>query len=171
LKLSKVGASNRNKIEQFIFEQACGLEQTHALLSLVRGFLRSHSILESAKSTLKRLIQQQRQKARDFVFDKINASLTTQDKKELDQLLKTIDKPYSELHLLKQISGRASATAILKIAKKLDNIKSTKILEVDLSWLNNNLQRWMNRHVRQATATRLRRLTDKKRYALMVCFF
>lgn len=170
LKLSKYGEPDTLKIEQFIFEQACGLEQTHALLSLVRDFLRNHSILEPAESTLRRLIQQQRQKARGFIFDKIYDCLTTEHKKQLDQLLKTDDKSYSELYRLKQVANRASATSIIKIAKKLDKIKSMGVLEIDLSWLNNNLQRWMNRHVRQATATRLRKLTDKKRYAIMVCF-
>lgn len=74
------------------------------------------------------------------------------------------------MYRLKQASNRASASAIIKITEKLDKIKSTGILGIDLSWLNNNLQRWMNRYVRQATATRLRKLTDRKRYALMVCF-
>ena len=170
LKLQRFSDVSSNIIEQFIFEQACQLEQTHALLSLVRDFLRKQSILEPAESTLRRLVQQERQKARDFVFDKIYDCLTAEHKKQLDQLLETGDKSYSELHRLKQASSRASATAIVKITEKLDKIKSTGILGIDLSWLNNNLQRWMNRHVRSATATRLRKLADKKRYALMVCF-
>ncbi|MFK7932004.1 MAG: Tn3 family transposase [Saprospiraceae bacterium] len=157
-------------VEQFIFDQSCQLEQTHALLSLLRDFLRQHSILEPAESTLRRLIQQERQKARDFVFDKIYSFLTEEHQKQLDKLLETNDKPYSELHRLKQAPNRASASTIIKITEKLDIIKSIGILLINLSWLNNNLQRWMNRHVRQATATRLRKLTAKKRYALLVCF-
>lgn len=56
LNLSKFGEPNTIHVEQFIFEQACQLEQTHALLSLVRDFLRNHSILEPAESTLRRLV-------------------------------------------------------------------------------------------------------------------
>lgn len=170
LNLSKFGDSDIAKVEHFIFEQACRLEQTHALLSLVRDYLRQQAILEPAESTLKRLIQQQRQKARDFIFEKIDACLTSEHKKQLDQLLETQGKSYSELQRLKQAPARASANAIVKITEKLDTIKSTGILGIDLSWLNNNLQRWMNRHVRRSTVTRLRRLATQKRYALMVCF-
>lgn len=170
LHLSKIGTSNLVKIEQFIFEQACGLEQTHALFSLVKDFLRNNFILEPAESTLKRLIKEQRQKARDFIFDKLYEQLTTQHKKAIDELLIVDASSYSELYYLTQVANRASATAIIQIAKKLDKIKSTGVLKINISWLSNNLQRWMNRYVRQATASRLRRLTAKKRYAMIVCF-
>jgi len=170
LKLTKFSDAAPQLIEQFIFEQACRLEQTHALLSLTRDFLRKQSILEPAESTLKRLIHQQRQKARTFIFDKIHQLLSIQQKEQLDKLLLTESKTYSLLHYLKQSTTRASASSIIKITEKLDKIKATGILDVDLSWLNNNLQRWMNRYVRKTTAFRIKELKEKRRYALLVCF-
>ena len=62
-------------VEQYIFEQSCQLEQTHALLASVKDFLRQQKLLEPAESTLKRLIQQERQKARTYIFEKIYALL------------------------------------------------------------------------------------------------
>lgn len=157
-------------VEAFIFEQSCQLEQTHSLLAGVRHFLREHKILEPAESTLKRLIQQERQKARVSIFEKIYLLLSKEQKQRIDELLETKGGSYSTLHHLKQTPERASSNAIIKIAEQLDVIKKTGILDLDLSWLNNNLQRWMNRYVRKATASRIRDLKEKKRYALMSCF-
>lgn len=168
--LSKLDSSNLSRLEQFIFEQACGLEQTHALFSLVKDFLRNNFILEPVESTLKRLVKEQGQKARNYIFDKLYHSLSKPNKEALDGLLIINTTPYSKLYYLKQVPSRASATAIAQIAKKLDKIKLTGVLQIDISWLNNNLQRWMNRYVRQATASQLRKLTAKKRYAMLVCF-
>lgn len=170
LNLTRFSEMNTKRIEEFVFQKACQFEQSHALLSIVRDFLRKNAIIEPAESTLKRIIQHERQKAREHIYTKIYGTLTTEHKACLDQYLVTKNQRQSGLQRLKQPQGRASATAIIKITDKLDIIKSSGILDIDLSWLNNNLQRWMNRYVRQATASRLRDLTDKKRYALLVCF-
>jgi len=97
---------------------------------------------------MRRLIQQERQKSRDHIYDKLFQLLSKKHKDQLDDLLDTKNKSYSELYRLKQVPGRASANAIIKITEKLDKVKAIKVLELDLSWLNNNLQRWMNRYVR-----------------------
>lgn len=168
--LSRFSEADPKIIEKFIFEQACQLEQTHALQALVKDYLKKQSILEPALSTLNRLIQTERQKARDFIFEKIYGLLSDDHKTHLDKLLDAANSPYSALHTLKQTSHRASAEAILKIVEKLDRVKTTGVLDIDLSWLNNNLQRWMWRYVRKATASRLRELKPKKCFSLLVCF-
>ena len=93
-----------------------------------------------------------------------------EQKQHIDELLETKGGSYSTLHSLKQAPDRASSNAIIKISEKLDTIEKIGILNIDLSWLNNNLQRWMNRYVRKTTATRLRDLKEKRRYALLICF-
>lgn len=170
LGVSRFNETRPKVIEKFIFEQACQLEQTHALQALVKDYLKKQSILEPASSTLNRLIQTERQKARDFIFEKIYGLLSADHKAHLDKLLDAKNSPYSALHTLKQTSHRASAEAIIKIVEKLDQVTTTGVLDIDLSWLNNNLQRWMWRYVRKATASRLRELTKKKRHGLLVCF-
>jgi len=157
-------------IETFIFQQACQLEQTHALLLSVRGYLRQQYILEPATSTLQKLVQQQRHRARTLIFERIYLLLSSKDRKQLDNLLEIDKGSYSILYTLKQATTRASANSILTIVDKLNIIKITGVLKVDLSWLNNNLQRWMNHYIRKASVFRIRELQEKKRYALMVCF-
>ena len=50
-------ADGQTALATFVFEQACRLEQTHALMARVKAFLRQQRILEPADFTLERLIQ------------------------------------------------------------------------------------------------------------------
>lgn len=71
---------------------------------------------------------------------------------------------------MKQSPKRASPTALLAITKKLDEIEATGILQLDLGWLSNNLQRSIARYVKNLTAYRLRDLKAERRYTVLVCF-
>ena len=152
----------------FIFEQACRLEQTHALLAQTKSFLRLHNILRPADSTLIRLIKTQRQNARQFIFEKITAALDETIKGNLDGLL--VVDGQSPLQVLKETPRRASPSALLRLTAKLDQITNLGILDVDLSWLNNNFQRAMARYTRRATVARLRELEAMRRYSALICF-
>ena len=154
----------------FVFEQACRLEHTHALLAHVKEFLRHRRVLEPADDTLERLIQRRRHEARAFIFEKVSGLLDEAQQRQLDALLAAQSRGSSALHRLKQTPYRASPSALLRLTKKLDQIQQTGVLALDLSWLNNNFQRALARYARRCTATRLRRLKDERRYTVLVCF-
>jgi hypothetical protein len=44
---------------------------------------------------------------------------------------------------------------MLKLAEKLEQIQATGVLALDLSWLNNNYQRFLTRYARRCSADRL----------------
>lgn len=157
-------------IEKFIFEQACRLEQTHALLALAKEFLRERSILEPADDTLQRIIQKQRQGAQQHIQRMVNRLLRNNHKRAMDDLLILGNGAVSPLQELKQSPNRASSSSLLRLTTKLKIIAASGILEIDLSWLNNNLQRSMARYARRLTATRLRELTELRRYTTLTCF-
>ncbi len=79
-------------------------------------------------------------------------------------------KNKSDLQFLKQPPGRPSPSAMLKLTEKIEKIQPTGILEVDISWLNNNFQRSLTHHAKRYTVTKLRRLQSDHRYAVLVCF-
>ena len=163
-------AEGKSALADFVFEQACRHEQTHALMAQVKAFLRERGILEPADYTLERLIQRQRRQARHHIFEKVNSLLDQARKDGLDALLQTQGGPYSTLHRLKQTPHRASPSALLRLTQKLDQIDEAGVLSLDLSWLNNNFQRSLARRARRSTATRLRELKAGRRYAVLVCF-
>ena len=170
LGIKRFGEKELPVVERFIFEEACRLEQTNALLARVEQFLKEKKILKPSGDTLQRLIGAQRKEARNFIFTKISNSLSKEFQKQLELLIDVQDKRQSPLHELKQAPGRPAPGAIIKLTKKLEKIEATGILKVDLTWLNNNYQRSLSRYVRRTTATKLRRLQDDQRYAVLVCF-
>jgi len=157
-------------LNQFLFEKACRLEQTGPLLIKAKEFLLEQGILQPADDTLRRLIITQRQQARQHIFERIADGLSNQLKENLDALLVVNESRFSPLQSLKQPPGQASPASMLRLTDKLEQIQATGTLTVDLSWLNNNYQRSLARHVRRYSADRLRQLRSPRRYAALVCF-
>ncbi|NIS38992.1 DUF4158 domain-containing protein, partial [Candidatus Saccharibacteria bacterium] len=170
LGLKRFGEEVLPLVKQFIFEEACHLERVSVLLARTELFLREHGILSPAEYTLRRLIANQREEARKYIFKKISASLSKEMAEKLDALLDTKEKKYSDLHFLKQSPGRSSPIAMLKLVQKLEQIQTTGILEIDIAWLNNNLQRIFTRHAQKYSSAKLRGFQAEHRYTALVCF-
>jgi TnpA family transposase len=170
LGLKKFGDGNLPEIKEFIFKESCRLNQTSAIIARTEQFLKSQKILNPSQDTLRRLVVRQKQEAKKYIFKKIVNSLPKNVLENLEELLNTKDSRQSFLHSFKQPPGRPSSSAMLKLTSKVEDIKATGILEVDLSWLNNNFQRVLNRYVKHCTASRLRELESTHRYAALVCF-
>ena len=168
--LTRFEDDGEERLQTFIFEEACRLEQTNTLLTRAQQFLRENSILQPADYTLHRLIINQRQAARQYIFDKISGSLASDFRNELDAVLVAKDHRLTPFQWLKKPPGQASPAAFLRLVDKLEHIQATGILSIDLSWLNNNYQRSMTRYARRCSAARLRNLQANHRYAVLVCF-
>ena len=157
-------------VESFLFKEACQLEQTAALKTRLREFLRTHHILEPSQDTAYRLIQTQREAARNAIYSKVAEGLSEEGCGRLNALLATDAPAYSSLHYLKQPPGNPSPASFIRLTQTLDRIKDTGILEVDMGWLNNNFQRALARYARQCSIYRLRRLKEERRYTVLACF-
>ena len=162
--------AGRQLLADFLFNEASRLEQTGPLLNQAKRFLDAQSILFPSNEVLRRLVVKQRQAARDHIYERITNSLGQGMRKKLDDLLETNDAYFTPLHTLKQPPGRPSPAAILRLTTKLELIRETRALHIDLSWLNNNYQRSLARYVRHRSAGRLKRLKSERRYAVLVCF-
>ena len=158
------------EVERFLFSEACQLEQTAALKVRLSEFLRTHHILEPSQDTTHRFIRTQRDKARDAIYNKLTKGFSEQERGCLDALLETGEAIYSPLHHLKQPPGNPSPASFLKLTQTLEKIQETGVLEIDMSWINNNFQRTLARYARQCSLSRLKRLKKERRYAALVCF-
>ena len=125
---------------------------------------------EVINDILQRLIARQREQAKDHIYKRISRLLADNSIEKLESLINTADGRPSEFQMLKQPAGRPSPGAMLKLIERLEVIQSFGIVDIDLSWLNNNSQRALTRYAKQCTATRLRRLERNRRHAVMVCF-
>ena len=128
LQLHKFNQSDSPKLLEFIFREACKLEKTTFLLSKIKQYLKDHRILTPAEETLKRLIINQRAKAKAFIFRKILASLPTAVLKKLDSLIETDENKLSKLNTLKTPPGLPSPASLLKLTEKINLIQAFQLL-------------------------------------------
>lgn len=170
LGLKRFGEPVLASVNNFLFAEACQLEQTTSLMAKTEQFLRSKKILAPAEDALRRMIGRQRKAARDYIFKRIVNSLSPNTIEKLNSLLSTNENRISGFSLLKQAPLRPSPTAMLKLIEKLKRIESTNILQVDLSWVNNNFQRALTRYANRSDANKMRELNQNRRYASLVCF-
>lgn len=170
LRLQRLGEPELADLKQFLFDEACRLEQTSALLAKAVAFLQEHHILQPAEDTLRRLISQQREQAKQHIYQRISEALSPDCQKNLDSLVAVEESRLSPLQALKEVPKRAAPQAMLRLLEKLEQIEATGILAVDLAWLNNNYQRSLTRYVTWCSANRLRDLQATHRYAVLSCF-
>jgi hypothetical protein len=135
-----------------------------------KQFLKESGILFPADDTLRRLIVTQKQAAREYIYVRVADSLSSVFKERLDEMLIAGDKRLTPFQSLKESPGKASPNLMLRLATKLELIQLTGILDIDLSWLNNNYQRSLTRYARRCSADRMRNLKEDHRYTVLVCF-
>ncbi|MFC1714457.1 Tn3 family transposase [Candidatus Poribacteria bacterium] len=170
LNLKEFVDSDTEPLKKFIFDQSCRLEQTGALLSLVKQYLQDHRILKPAESTLSRLVGEQRSLAQQFIYGKIADSLSDETLQKLNNLLDVDEETFSAIQQLKAVPRKPSPSALIELTYKLEQILNTGILDIDLSWLNNNYQRALTNYIQRCSAYRIRELTPHHRYAAIACF-
>ncbi|MBF0452637.1 MAG: DUF4158 domain-containing protein [Candidatus Magnetomorum sp.] len=70
LNLKRYKNKEEAELKAFLFEEACRLEQTSALLSRAEQFLKDKKILKPSEENLQRVIGTQRKEARLYIFKK-----------------------------------------------------------------------------------------------------
>jgi TnpA family transposase len=171
LKLGRLGEVEMQNLEAFLFEEACRLEHTAALQARVQYYLKAQRILLPAESTLIRIIGEQRQRARERIYEQITADLPGKVAGVLDELLQVpLGEKASPLQRIKANPRNPSPEAMLALLQKLQLIETTGILQVDLSWLSGNYQRALFHYVNQCSIDRLREVVQPRRNAALMCF-
>ncbi len=170
LQLKAFDEHGQEALKGFLFKECCRLEEAVQLRACAYQFLRNQKILAPAPSTLDRLIGEQRKHARDHVFQQLLQQLPEGFEQQLDDLLIVDDERTSRLQMFKDVPGTPSASAILRLTEKQKAIADTGVLELNLSWLNNNYQRALARQAKNSSVHRLRNADPSHRYASLICF-
>lgn len=155
----------------FVYSEACRLEESSALHARTIEFLQGEGFLVPAASTLKEIIAAERKRAREMIFGRLSDSLPIHIHSQLKDLLRVPDNAhFSPLHGLKQPPGAPSAKAMLDLIDRLDRIMDTGVPSLDLSWINNNFKKVIARRARYSDAARLGNLKLPHRHTALVCF-
>ncbi|MEE9146329.1 MAG: Tn3 family transposase, partial [Candidatus Tectomicrobia bacterium] len=165
------GPPEHADLQRFVLTEASHVAHLSALSARAETFLYQQRILIPAPSTLRRLVIEQREHARQLVSTRMMALLPPALPARLDALLESpADHSRSPLQTLKVPPGIPSARALLHLTAKLDQIQHTAVLDLNLSWLNNNLQKTLAQHAWQSSTYRVRQLQAPQRYTVLVCF-
>lgn len=171
LGLRAFGEAETEPLERFLFDEACRLEQSGALMARAREFLKEHAVLEPAEFRIARIVSEQRKRAREHIFERVASAVPTELSRTLDELLVVpSEEAVSGLQKIKANPSKPSVDGMLALLRKLSVIEKTGVLDVDLSWLNANYQRALFHQVRKSTADRLREIGETRQHASLVCF-
>ena len=170
LRLEKFNENVGALLKAYLFQEALQIQPTESLFIKATEFLKGRQILNPADNTIGRFIQTQREKARKYIFEKIDDEITASIKLALDNLLIVGTESYSKLYQIKDVPQKSSTAAIKVLANKLVMIEQTGVLDIKLNWLNNNYKRYFSRYVTRCDANKLRELTSLHRYASIICF-
>ena len=167
--LVKFNTENELKIKEYIYNEALRLEAHNLLKIKTILHLKKNRILSPSEIRLSKIISGQRQKARKVIFDNVQQKLSLEIINNLNLLLES-QGTISKLEFLKKPPYRASVNGILNLLEKLDYIRSTGALSIDISMINNNYQKILTREVKSYSITKLRKIDPLYRYAAIVCF-
>jgi TnpA family transposase len=157
-------------LDDFLYKEALQIEPTDSLLVKTTHFLCENHIINPAEDTLRRTIYEQRKKARKYIFETINAQLSSTLKERLDSLLQTGAQTVSAFHQIKDAPRKPSEAGMKLLSSKLEMIEQTDALTINLDWLNNNYKRHLSSYAINCDAHKLRELTPMHRYASLTCF-
>ena len=159
------------QLASFLFEESFRIDQISALLNKAETFLRSGKVLIPSQSKLSRMASEQRVLARENLYAKISSGLSDGDCETLDQMLEIeTGSSVSLLQRIKENPAKPSPDGMRKLLAKIQTIRETGILNVDISWVHPNYQRALYNHVRKSYINRLRKVVCSRRRALLVCY-
>jgi hypothetical protein len=132
-----LGPAERETLGPFLRDEAWRLESTPARVAQAAALLRAPTILVPARSTLHRVVGEQRAQARQQFYGWLLAGRPSQMPADLDALLQVEETPYSPVPTLKAPPGLPSPRALLRLIATLAQLQATQGLPLDLRtvWL------------------------------------
>lgn len=171
LKLKSFGKKESDQLCEFLFETSKQIEQSSILYLKANSYLREERILKPSDDTINRIVGTQKERARCFIFEKVNNLLSDKVITNLENLIKVEDDSnFSKLYQIKRPIGKPSVSSMLVLANNLLYVKNIGVLNIDLNWLNNNYQRILTKYCKNCSANRLRKLEPIHRYTVLICF-
>lgn len=167
------GTDERGALRIHLRVVAAHIDRTAGLVAHAESYLRDERVLLPAASTLSRLAGEVLAEVAVEVDHRVQAAVSDDVRSALDGLLIADDSgtpPRSVLQTLKDPPGTASPRSLVAETHKLDVIRQTGALGVDLGWLRPSRRKALAHRVRASTAYRLRELKAPRRYAALVCF-
>ncbi len=170
LKWRDCGEAERARLLEWLIDQAQQHDQPRGLLKDALSFLRREKIARPGISTIEKLVVQARQEAEKRIEGWLHRRLLGPQARALDALIvSTGSDQRSRLQYLSDPPPSATATSLVLILGKIQELKGLGAEELDLSGINANRRIVFAREAQRLTAYELRRLPPRRRYTLLAC--
>ncbi len=140
------------------------------LIQTALDLLRKWKIILPAMATIERAVWETRRRTEEKIFLLLSSSLTPAQTEILEQLVQTmLGSTKTYLAWLKEVPGKPSPEAFLKIIKRLEYIRQLN-LNVDTKGIHPNRLRQLSRLGARYEPFLFRRFKDPKKYAMLVAY-
>lgn len=156
---------------QLLTQYAMKNDSTMYLLETAIDALRQQKIILPSIATVERIVWESRDHAERDIYQKLNGSLSQEQKQKINQLLDepTIGNGKTILGWLKENPGNFSPQSFLGVIKRLDYIRRLK-LNIDTHKIHPNRFRQLSRLGSRYDAHAFRRFKDSKKYSMLVAY-
>ena len=142
-----------------------------ALFQQAEGYLLDHRILLPGPSVLERIVIHICADAHNQLFESIFQRLPPELRNAIDQLLLVPEgEQRSYFFRLKEYPPAATISSIQSYLDRYQTIANVGVDEVEIPTLSPGFIGYLFLQAKRYSATDLKRFTDHKRYALMICF-
>ncbi|MDA8353018.1 MAG: Tn3 family transposase [Firmicutes bacterium] len=148
------------------------MEKDHAMHLIHRAlhWLRERKIILPAITTVERLVWETRRRAEEKIYRLLNAALTSDQKKQLEELIRIrMENGKTPLGWIKEDPGQSSPRACKKAIEQRNQILKLG-LEVDTQGIHPQRLRQLARLGRNYDPQAFRRFPETKRYAILVAY-
>ena len=101
LQLQRLGEAETQQLKQFLFDEACRLEQTSALLAKAEQFLEEQDPVSRPRYP-SAAARPPTEEARQHIYQRISAALSDDCQRNLDKLIEVDESRFSPLQALKE---------------------------------------------------------------------
>ncbi len=158
------------RLAEYLLSRALQRDDPMVLLEEAEEWLREEGILFPAERTLLTLIAQVRPQADLQLYAAITRQLSALQTTALDSLLHREEgRRGSTFAWLKEPPVQASPASIHNLLRKLQTIRASRVLTVDLSMFNRNRVRVLAHLGRKYHRDALERFSAQKRTAMLIC--
>ena len=167
----KYTAAVEHSLSEWLKSLAAEHDQGSVLLDGLLRHLYQQKIVRPGLSRLERLVVTTRTAVRAEIAKAINAQLTAEQKKQLDNLvIASTGETQLPLQRFKETPPKATGPQLLSVLKKIEAIRTIGLDKLDLSGVHPNRVKLLAQRAKRRENWTTARLRPEQRYPLLVCF-
>ncbi|MDQ3232463.1 MAG: DUF4158 domain-containing protein [Pseudobdellovibrionaceae bacterium] len=171
LQLEDFGPSHVQKTELWMLSQASAGKGWSDIEGEWHGLFKTWPVILPAKSTLRRQLLSSWQKAEEALWKKISSSLSIEMKAKIEAFLAIKgSKKRTILFTFKEVPRKINSSTVLDFLERCFLLQEISVEKIDLGFVSPKLITQLATYARTYDVSRLRKMEENKRNAIVACF-